>query len=56
MLEKILWRRLGALPWDDAHGAVLREAASSLAGLYTRELHDKHRAAACGKLAEAFCK
>jgi hypothetical protein len=52
MLEKILWRRLGALPWDDAHRAVLREAASALAGLYGKELHDKYRAAACAKLAE----
>jgi len=52
LLEKILWRRLGALPWDDAHRAVLREAAASLSGLYARELRDKHRAAACAKLAE----
>jgi hypothetical protein len=52
MLEKILWRRLGALPWDAAHRAVLHEAATSLSSLYAKELHDKHRAAACAKLAE----
>jgi|HubBroStandDraft_6_1064221.scaffolds.fasta_scaffold220502_3 hypothetical protein len=56
MLEKILWRRLGALPWDDAHRAVLREAAASLSALYAKELHDKHRAAACAKLAEELAR
>jgi hypothetical protein len=51
VLETILWRRLGALPWDAAHRAVVHEAAAALSSLYGKELHDKHRAAACAKLA-----
>ena len=30
LLDKILWRRLAATPWDDAHGPVLRALLTGL--------------------------
>jgi hypothetical protein len=54
MLEKMLWRRLSLVPWDAEHRAVLREIASGLAGLYEREIRDKHRAVAMRRVASTF--
>jgi hypothetical protein len=53
-LEKILWRRLGLLPWDDAHRASLREIAAALAALYERDLRDKSRAEVMRRIAKTF--
>src|SRR5690242_15501373 len=44
LLEKILWRRLGHVPWDAKHGPVLREGATWLVHLYQHELRDASRA------------
>jgi len=54
LLEKILWRRLGLLPWDDAHRASLREITVGLAALYERELRDKSRAEVMRRLGKTF--
>jgi hypothetical protein len=52
LLEKIIWRRLAHLPWDDAHAAAVRAAAVALAGLYEGKLHDRARAEVLRRLAE----
>jgi hypothetical protein len=54
MLEKILWRRLAQLPWDDAHQGALHAIASSLADLYEHGRHDRTRAVAMRKLEATF--
>ena len=54
LLEKILWRRLGHLPWDDAHRPVLREVASGLVRLYERELRDRSRAEVMRRVLRTF--
>jgi hypothetical protein len=54
LLEKILWRRLGHLPWDAAHWEVLVALASSLRQLYERERRDRVRARVFGKLEAAL--
>jgi hypothetical protein len=54
MLEKILWRRLGHLPWDDAHRPVLLAIAAGLRGLYEKERRDASRAAVFRCLEETF--
>ncbi len=54
LLEKILWRRLGNLPWDDAHRAVLRVIAGELAALYTRERRDPAKLAVFRRLEKTF--
>jgi len=54
LLEKILWRRLGQLPWDGEHRAALREVASGLAGLYEREIKDRSRAEVLRRLRGTF--
>jgi hypothetical protein len=54
MLEKILWRRLGHLPWDDAHRPVLLAIAAGLRGLYERERRDAARAAVFRRLEDTF--
>lgn len=54
LLEKILWRRLGTLPWDDAHQAVLGEVAVGLAQLYDRQLRDRSRAEVMRRVAKTF--
>lgn len=54
LLEKMLWRRLGLLPWDDAHRASLREVTAALAALYDRELRDKSRAEVMRRMAKTF--
>lgn len=33
LLERLLWRRLAATPWDEAHGAVVRALVTSLAAV-----------------------
>jgi hypothetical protein len=52
LLEKILWRRLAHLPWDDTHAAAARAAAVALAGLYQGKLRDRARAEVLRRLAE----
>jgi len=54
LLEKMLWRRLGALPWDQAHGAALREVTHGLVLLYERELRDNARAEVLRRVGETF--
>jgi hypothetical protein len=54
MLEKILWRRLGHLPWDDAHRAVLLAVTASLRTLYEKERRDATRAAVLRRLEATF--
>ena len=54
LLEKILWRRLGNLPWDDAHRAVLLAIVSTLRHLYEKERRDRIRAAVFRRLETRF--
>ena len=54
LLEKMLWRRLGHLPWDDAHRAALREVVAGLVRLYDRELRDKSRAEVLRRVGKTF--
>jgi hypothetical protein len=54
LLEKMLWRRLGALPWDAAHRAVLREVVAGLVRLYERELRDRSRAEVMRRVGKGF--
>jgi hypothetical protein len=44
LLEKMLWRRLAHLPWDDEHGEAVRAVAAGLQRLYTRRRRDADRA------------
>jgi hypothetical protein len=53
-LERILWRRLGHLPWDDAHRPVLLVIAACLRQLYEKERRDASRAAVFRRLEETF--
>ncbi|MCC6554185.1 MAG: hypothetical protein IT372_14360 [Polyangiaceae bacterium] len=52
VLEKMLWRRLSALPWEGAHRAAARAAALGLRDLYLHALRDRGRAGLMGKLAD----
>ena len=54
LLEKILWRRLGSLPWDDAHRPVLLLIAATLEQLYEKERRDRVRAAVFRRLEATF--
>ncbi len=54
LLEKILWRRLGSLPWDDAHRPVLLVIAETLRELYDKERRDRVRGAVFRRLAATF--
>ena len=54
LLEKILWRRLGNLPWDAAHRASLLVVAAGLRQLYEKERRDMARAAVFRKLESTF--
>jgi hypothetical protein len=54
LLEKILWRRLGNLPWDDAHRPVLLVVTGSLRQLYEKERRDGVRAAVFRRLEATF--
>jgi hypothetical protein len=54
VLEKILWRRLAHLPWDDTHRPVLAVVTSSLRQLYEKERHDATRAAVFRRLEATF--
>jgi len=54
MLEKMLWRRLGHLPWDDAHRPVLLVVVSTLRQLYEKERRDRVRAAVFRRLEARF--
>jgi len=54
LLEKVLWRRLGHLPWDEAHRPALREVVTGLARLYDRELRDRSRAEVMRRLGKTF--
>jgi hypothetical protein len=53
-LEKILWRRLGHLPWDAEHREVLHAVTTSLRQLYERERRDSVKAAAFRRLEATF--
>lgn len=44
LLEKLLWRRLAHLPWDDAHRAAAKATVGALRHLYLRALRDSARA------------
>jgi hypothetical protein len=44
VLERVLWRRLADVPWDDAHRAAVLAAAASLRDLYRTRLRDRTRA------------
>lgn len=50
LLEKMLWRRLAALPWDDAHRPAVRAAVDGLRDLYRRHVRDRDRAEILRKL------
>jgi len=54
LLERILWRRLGHLPWDDAHRPVLLAIAGGLRGLYEKERRDAIKAAMFRRLEATF--
>jgi hypothetical protein len=54
LLEKILWRRLALLPWDEDHRAAARATAVGLRDLYRREIRDRSRAEIMRKLAQTF--
>jgi hypothetical protein len=54
MLERILWRRLGNLPWDASHREALLAITSGLRQLYEHPLRDPARAAALRKLEATF--
>ena len=50
-LEKLLWRRLAALPWDGAHAAAARVTAARLASIYREQLRDPEKAEVLSRLA-----
>lgn len=52
LLEKLLWRRLAAVPWDDAHRAAARSLSLALGRVYERGLRDKARAEVLRRLAQ----
>jgi hypothetical protein len=54
LLEKILWRRLSVLPWDDPHRETLFAITGGLRQLYEKERRDLVRAAVLRKLEESF--
>jgi hypothetical protein len=54
LLEKILWRRLGHLPWDDAHRAVLLAITAGLRQLYEKGRRDGSHAAVFRRLEATF--
>lgn len=54
LLEKILWRRLGSLPWDAAHRAALQVVTASLRQLYEKERRDAAKAGVLRKLEATF--
>jgi hypothetical protein len=54
LLEKILWRRLSHLPWDDAHRAALHAVTEALGDLYERERRDAAKLAVFRKLSRTF--
>lgn len=54
LLEKILWRRLAMLPWDDEHAAAASAAARALEALYRKPIPDHVRAEVLRKLAAAI--
>ena len=54
LLEKLLWRRLGHVPWDEAHRIVLAEVVSCLKVLHERELRDPSKAEVFRRLGEKF--
>jgi hypothetical protein len=56
LLEKMFWRRLAQLPWDDAHAPALGSVASTLGRAYRGKLHDKTRAAVLEKLSSRWPK
>ncbi len=51
IVESILWRRLAALPDDDAHRTASLELATRLATVYEERLRDPARAAVLRRLA-----
>jgi hypothetical protein len=51
IVESILWRRLAALPDDDAHRAASLEIATRLAAVYEHKLRDPARASVLRRLA-----
>src|SRR5262249_5676172 len=54
LLEKILWRRLGHLPWDDEHRAALHVVTTALGDLYARERRDAAKLEVFRRLAKTF--
>jgi hypothetical protein len=54
VLEKMLWRRLGSLPWDPAHRAVLLVVAGGLRELSEGERRDHVHAAVFRRLEATF--
>lgn len=44
LLERLLWKRLSDLPWDDEHRAAVTAAALALRDLYRHKLRDSARA------------
>jgi hypothetical protein len=54
VLERMLWRRLANLPWDDAHRAVVRTVAGGLGHLYEHERRDGVHAAVFRRLEASF--
>jgi hypothetical protein len=51
LLEKILWRRLAQVPWDDAHRKAVRAMVDGLSQLYGEQLRGAARAEVMKKLA-----
>jgi hypothetical protein len=52
LLEKLLWRRLAAVPWDEAHLPAARSMALGLGRVYGRSLRNKARAEVLRRLAQ----
>src|SRR5262245_16046256 len=44
LLERVLWRQLAELPWDEEHRDAARAAAYALRDLYDRRLRDRIKA------------
>ncbi len=44
LLEKLLWRRLAHLPWDDAHRAAAHATVAALRHVYMHSVRDSARA------------
>jgi hypothetical protein len=54
LLEKILWRRMAHVPWDEAHRPAVKAMAEGLRHLYAHEIRDSARAEVFKRLVKTF--